>query len=99
MKGRAWLILQGDKIKETGGGEKVESQEQKRQRYNEKKKGPFFPQQLLANTTILSKQIFIRADCFLFPPFLQEWEDSELALQKTSQDRFSYSIFLELVPW
>lgn len=58
-----------------------------------------FTQQLLANITILSNQIFMRADCFLFPPFLQELEDSELALQKTSQDHFSYSIFLELVLW
>lgn len=38
-----------------------------------------FTQQLLANITVLSNQVFMRADCFLFPPFLQELEDSELA--------------------
>lgn len=42
-----------------------------------------FTQQLLANITILSNQVFMRADCFLFPPLLQELEDSELAKNST----------------
>lgn len=42
IKGRAWWILQEDKIKETAGGEKIELGEKKRQRYNAKNKEPFF---------------------------------------------------------
>lgn len=45
-----------------------------------------FTQQLLINITILSKQIFMKADCFLLPSFLQELEDSEPA--KTSRPLF-----------
>lgn len=42
IKGRAWWILQEDKIKETGVGGKIESGEQKRQRNNAENKDPFF---------------------------------------------------------
>lgn len=60
-----------------------------------------FTQQLLVNITILSNQIFKRTDCFLFPSFLQELEDSELAkkLKTTFHTAFSWSLFFGSSFW
>lgn len=101
-KGRAWWILQEEKIREIRWRENRNRRAKKGQRNDttREKKVHSFTQQLSANITILSTTNFGESRLlFLSSLLLQELADSELALQETYQDHFAYSIILELVLW